>query len=137
MSLNIEVAELMKQPGRVYEVAEKTQYNLALTQEDKEIASVMDAKIREIGNTGFDRDHEIAQFITRTIQDEVYNAPDYLLDSMANRSSIGEFDDYQVMYTPKNTLVAHEAAKGGNVDRSYLNFSAITPVWKNFQVNCF
>lgn len=134
MSLNIEVAELMKQPGKMYEVAEKTQYNLAMAPEDKEIASVMDAKIREIGNTGLDRDHEIAQFLTRTVQEEIFNAPDYLLDSLANRSAIGEFDDYQVMYTPKNTLTAYEAAKGGNVDRSYLNFTAIAPVWKNYQI---
>lgn len=35
MALNIEVAELMKQPGRVYEVAEKTQYNRAMDAEDK------------------------------------------------------------------------------------------------------
>lgn len=30
MALNIEVAELMKKPGRVYSVAEKTQYNLPM-----------------------------------------------------------------------------------------------------------
>ena len=134
MSLNIEVAELMKQPGRVYEVAEKTQYKLNLTQEDKEIASVMDAKIREIGNTGFDRDHEISQFITRTIQDEVFNAPDYLLDNLFERNSISEFDDFAGVEVAKNTLIAHEAAKGGNVDRSYLNFSMVYPTWKNIQV---
>lgn len=137
MSLNIEVAELMKQPGRVYEVAEKTQYKLNLTQEDKEIASVMDAKIREIGNTGFDRDHEISQFITRTIQDEVFNAPDYLLDNLFERGTVGEFDDYMGAEVAKNTLTAYEAAKGGNVDRSYLNFSMVSPTWKNLQVKYF
>ena len=137
MSLNIEVAELMKQPGRVYEVAEKTQYKLNLTQEDKEIASVMDAKIREIGNTGFDRDHEISQFITRTIQDEVFNAPDYLLDNLFERNVISEFDDFAGVEVAKNTLIAHEAAKGGNVDRSYLNFSMVYPTWKNLQVKYF
>lgn len=134
MSLNIEVAELMKQPGRVYEVAEKTQYNLALTQEDKEIASVMDAKIREIGELGYDKDHEIAQFLNRVINDEIYNAPDELLTSMFDIGSIGEFDDYQVMRTPQNTMKAYEAAKGGNVDRSYLNFVTLTPKTVNLQV---
>ena len=34
MALDIEVAELMKQPGRVFEVAEKTQYNRAMDAED-------------------------------------------------------------------------------------------------------
>ena len=44
MALDIEVAELMKQPGRVYEVAEKTQYNRAMDAEDKEIAEVVGAQ---------------------------------------------------------------------------------------------
>ena len=48
MALNIEVAELMKQPGRVYEVAEKTQYNRAMDAEDKEIAEVVGAHVAEV-----------------------------------------------------------------------------------------
>lgn len=134
MALMTEVAELMKQPGRVYEVAERTQYNLSFNTEDKEIAETLDAWAREIGNLGYDRDHMIAQFISRTVQDELYNAPDELLDVMFNRGSIGEFDDYQIARVPKNTLVAYEAAKGGNVDRSYLNFETVKPTWHNVQV---
>ena len=34
----------------------------------------------------------------------------------------------------KNTLVAHEAAKGGVVDRSWIDLSAVYPTWKNRQV---
>lgn len=48
MALNIEVAELMKQPGRVYEVAEKTQYNRTMDAEDKEIAEVVGAHVEEL-----------------------------------------------------------------------------------------
>ena len=45
MALNIEVAELMKKPGRVYSVAEKTQYNRSMDAEDKEIAEVVGAHV--------------------------------------------------------------------------------------------
>lgn len=132
--LNTEIAEVMQAPGKVYEVAEKTQYNRVLNGEEKEIAEVMDAFVRDVGKTGRDTDKQIASFITKTVQDELYNAPDELLDSMFDRGNIGEFDDFQAERTVKNTLVAHEAAKGGNVPRSYLHLEALTPVWHNLQV---
>ena len=94
----------------------------------------MDAFVRDVGKTGRDTDKQIASFITKTVQDELYNAPDELLDSMFDRGNIGEFDDFQAERTVKNTLVAHEAAKGGNVPRSYLHLETLTPVWHNLQV---
>lgn len=132
--LNTEIAEVMQAPGKVYDVAEKTQYNRVLNGEEKEIAEVMDAFVRDVGKTGRDTDKQIASFITKTVQDELYNAPDELLDSMFDRGNIGEFDDSQAERTVKNTLVAHEAAKGGNVPRSYLHLETLTPVWHNLQV---
>lgn len=133
MALNIEVAELMKKPGRVYSVAEKTQYNLPMDAEDKEIAEVCEAHINELIDKG-DPDREIAQFVNRTVTDDTYNAPDELLDAMFEHGTIGENDDYQASRTVKNTLVAHEAAKGGNVPKSYLHYEVIKPTWKNIQV---
>lgn len=133
MALNIEVAELMKKPGRVYSVAEKTQYNLPMDAEDKEIAEVCEVHINELIDKG-DPDREIAQFINRTVTDDTYNAPDELLDAMFEHGTIGENDDYQASRTVKNTLVAHEAAKGGNVPKSYLHYEVIKPTWKNIQV---
>ena len=53
---------------------------------------------------------------------------------MFDRGSIGEFDDEEFVKTPKNTLEAHEAAKGGTVDRSYIDFTAIKPITKNRQI---
>lgn len=50
------------------------------------------------------------------------------------RGSVGEFDDVEYTKTPVNTLVSHEAAKGGVVDRSWIDFSALTTTWKNRQV---
>lgn len=134
MSLKIEVAELMEKPGVMYDVAEKVEYKRNLTNEEKEIFEISDAWCREIGKTGKDNDHEIAAFVNRVVNEEIYNAPDELLDSLFDRGSIGEFDDEEFIKTPKNTLEAHEAAKGGTVDRSYIDFTAVKPITKNRQI---
>lgn len=134
MSLKIEVAELMEKPGVMFDVAEKVEYKRNLTNEEKEIFEISDAWAREIGKTGNDKDCEIAAFVNKVVNEEIYNAPDELLDSMFDRGSIGEFDDEEFVKTPKNTLEAHEAAKGGTVDRSYIDFTAIKPITKNRQI---
>ena len=134
MSLKIEVAELMEKPGVMFDVAEKVEYKRNLTNEEKEVFEISDAWAREIGKTGNDKDCEIAAFVNKVVNEEIYNAPDELLDSMFDRGSIGEFDDEEFVKTPKNTLEAHEAAKGGTVDRSYIDFTAIKPITKNRQI---
>ena len=53
---------------------------------------------------------------------------------MFDKDSIGEFDDYEIEKTPKNTLVAYDAAKGGNVNKSYIDGSILKPTWKHGQV---
>lgn len=132
--LRTEISELMSQDGKMYEVAQKTEYNLKLTSEEKEIAQICDAWAREIGEKGMDNDHEIAAYIKRTVTDEVYNAPDELLDQLFDRGSVGEFDDVEYEKEAKNTLVSYEAAKGGNVDKSWIDFTALGATWKNRQV---
>lgn len=132
--LRTEIAELMNKDNIMYEIAQKTEYGLNLNAEEKEISQICDAWAKEIGERGVDNDHEIAAYIKRTVVDEVYNAPDELLDLMFDRGSVGEFDDVESEKEAKNTLVAYEAAKGGNVDKSWIDFSALTPTWKNRQV---
>lgn len=132
--LKTEVSEIMNKNGLVFQVAEKTNYKLNLTNEEKEVYEVCDAWAKEIGKTGYDKEHAIASFVSKVVNDEIYNAPDELLDTMFDRGTIGEFDDFEVSKTPLNTLVAHEAAKGGTVDRSWLDFGTIKPTTKNRQV---
>ena len=132
--LTSEVQDLMSKKHVLYDVAERVEYKRDLNAEQKDAAAVMDAWAREIGETGKDPDCQVAAYIKRTVQDEVYNAPDELLDQLFVRGSVGEFDDVEYNKTPKNTLVIHEAAKGGVVDRSWIDFSAIRPVWQNRQV---
>ena len=134
MSLKVEVAEIMEKPGIMYDVAEKVEYKQSLNSEEKDIYEISDAWCREIGKTGNDKDNEIAAFVNKVVNEEVYNAPDELLDTIFDRGTIGEFDDEEFVKTPKNTLEAHEAAKGGTVDRSFIDFSVIKPITKNRQI---
>lgn len=134
MALRTEIAELMNKPGTMFDVAEKVEYKRNLSAEEKEIFEISDAWVREIGKTGNDKDHEIAAFVNKVINEEIYNAPDELLDQLFDRGSIGEFDDAEYTKTPKNTLEAHDAAKGGTVDRSWIDWTAIKPITKNAQI---
>lgn len=134
MAINTEIEDLMEKEGVLFEVAEKVNYKRELNAEEKEIAEISDAWCREIGKTGKDPECSIAEFINRTVNEELYNAPDELLDQIFDRDSVGEFDDVESNKDPKNTLVAHEAAKGGNVDRSYIDIGVVKPTWKNRQV---
>lgn len=131
--IKMEIAELIKDMS-MYELAEKTIKRIALTDSEKTVVSDLDRHFKEIGKKGFDEKHEISAFIQRVVNEEIYNAPDELLDLMFDRGTIGEMDDFTATTEPKNTLVAYEAAKGGNVDRSFLDVSVLTPVWKNYQV---
>lgn len=132
--LNTEIAEIMNTEGKMFEWASKVEYKRNLTSEDKEISTVVDAWAKEIGEKGADRDNELSNFITKTITPEVYDKPDALLSTMFNRGSVDEFDDFEVDVEAKNTLKAYDAAKGGNVPKSYLDTSVLKPTWKHKQV---
>jgi len=132
--LNTEIAEIMKKDNILFDVAEKVEYKIDLNAEETEIAEVSNAWAKQIGETGKDPEGTIAAYTKKTVQDELYNAPDELLDRILNKGSIGEFDYTEYDTTPKNTLIAHEAAKGGVVERSWIDFSVIKPVIKNRQV---
>lgn len=134
MAITSEIKDIMSKEGVLFDVAEKVEYKRQLNAEEKEIAEISDQWAKEIGKTAKDPECIIAEFINRTVNEEVYNAPDELLDQIFDRGSIGEFDDVEGHKDPKNTLVAHEAAKGGTVDRSYIDISVLKPTWKNRQV---
>ena len=132
--LKTEISQLMNENGRVFEWATKVDKGLNLNAEDKEISQVIDAWAKQIGERGVDSNNELAEYIVKTVSPEVYDVPDQLLDSMFNRGSIAEFDDFQITTTPKNTLAAREAGKAGTVDKSYLDFSNVKPTYKHLQI---
>ena len=112
-----EIAEAAKNTN-TYELAAKTVRNIALNDTEKETASYLDEWARKIGETGHDANHEIASFVTRTVNQEFYDAPDELLDQMFDRGNIGEFDDFEA----------------GNVWKSYLDYGQCKPEWFNRQI---
>jgi len=132
--LKTEVAELIGSTN-IFEIAAKTNRQVVLTDSEKEVASQFDEWARKIGETGKDAENQIAAFVTRVVRDELTDAPSELLDMIFDRGTIGEFDDYEASIEPiKNTLVAYEAAHGGNVPRSHLDIASLRPVWRNRQV---
>lgn len=140
MSIKTEIAEMMENEGQVYSLAEKIVYNerynlqTSLTNEEKEISSIVDAWAKDIGTKGSDSNNELSSFIVKTITDPVYQTPNSLIETMFETDAIGEFDDYIIDKTAKNTLVAYDAAKGGNVDKSYMDGESMTPTWKHSQI---
>lgn len=130
---NIEIAEAIKDTN-MYELACKTNAELDLTDSEKVTVSQLDAYFKKVGERGADPEHEIAAFVKKAINEEIYNAPDELLDYLFNRDNIGEFDDFEGVTDPKNTLVAYETAKGANVKRSFLDIGVLKPAWFNLQI---
>ena len=133
-TVNSEMKELMSKEHVLFDIAEKVNYGKSITAEEKEIVDISDAWAREVGETGKDPDCEIATYVKKVVQDEIYNAPDELLDQIFERGSIDEFDNVEYDKVGKNTLIVHDAAKGGVVDRSWIDLSAIVPVVRNKQV---
>lgn len=130
---NIEIAEAIKDTN-MYELACKTNAELDLTDSEKTTVAQLDAYFKKVGERGADPEREIAAFIRKAVNEEIYNAPDELLDYLFNRDTIGEFDDFEDVTDPKNTLVAYETAKGANVKRSFLDIGVLKPQWFNLQI---
>lgn len=131
--LKNEIASVMEDNGRMIEWASAIKYQNTLTNEMKEVSELADAWARELGKTGKDRDEELAALITKTFTPEVVTMPSSLIERMFDQNNIGEFDDYRVEKAPKNTIRVHDAVIGGNVDRSYIDHTVLTPTWRGLQ----
>ena len=129
----LEIASAIKDVN-MYELASKSNARVVLDEEEKAIAAQVDEWAKEIGNTGNDKDHQIAAFVQRVITDQYENYPLPILDQIFDRGSVGEDEGVEYTRNPKNTLKAVEAAQGGNVERSFLDIEKLTPVIKNLQV---
>lgn len=136
--MNLELSDIMKQDGRMIEWANRVEYNKGtltkMDAEDQEIAQVVDAWSKKIGKTGYDEHHELSALITKSITAEDVAAPYELIDRLFDTTTIGEFDDYRETKQPKNTYKAYEAIPGGNVDRSFVDHSVLTPKYTTLQV---
>ena len=132
--MNTELSAIMNQSGRMVDWANAIKYSPAeLTAEDKEISAVTDAWVRELGKTGYDKDHELSALITKTFTPETVSAPSELIDMLFDNDSIGEFDDYRVTVDPKNTIQVYDAITGGNVPRSFIDHKVLKPTFCTLQ----
>lgn len=132
--LKTELSEVMSTNGRVVEWANTIKYDVAnQTPEDKDISEVIDAWAKDLGKSGHDSEHELSAMIIKAIDTEVVRTPSALIDRMFDSGSIGEFDDMRGEKEPKNTIKVYESVNGGNVDRSFIDFSVLTPSWTSLQ----
>lgn len=131
--LKHEIAEIVNSVD-MYELAHKTVKGLALGDAETEAQKQLDQWAKYVGSTGHDPNREIAAFVERVVNDEIVQPPESILDYAFDRGMIGEFDAYEAYGAPKNTLIAYEAAPGGNVPRSFLDLSATEPKYVNLQV---
>lgn len=130
--LKFEIAEVIEN-GNLYELSEKINYNRPLTKEEKEISELGDAWVKETAEK-HDPNKEFAAYIQKVVEEEIYDLPTEFMEAIFEMGSIGEFDVVDYTYVAQNTLQAHEAAKGGVVDRSFIDFKIFAPQTRNFQI---
>lgn len=128
-----EFSEILKRPEALTEWASVVVYKGQMTDEQKDITDGVDEVVRKIGETGYDRDHDLSAMIKRAFTPDVVTGASDLLDRMFDQTSIGEFDDIRVEVDPKNTFKVHEAIPGGNVERSFIDHTVLTPTYKELQ----
>lgn len=131
--LKNEIAEIMLKDNTTATWAKKVKHNIELSNEENEITQVVDAWAKDIGY-GRTSAYELSQFLAKSVQPEVYNAPSEILSQMFDEDGLGEFDDYKADIAPKNTLDAIEAGKNGSVDKSFIDYKALRPTWTHLQI---
>lgn len=137
--MNMELAQYMKQDKAMINWAEKVvarskDKKIELSTEEVEISNEVNKFAREIADSGV-ANIALSQFLTKVLENEVYNAPSEILDAIFSQGEMGEFDDIGLVGSPKNTLIARESApRTGNVDKSYVDFTRGTKQSKHLQL---
>lgn len=135
--MTTEFASRLEQPGYIADWARKVVYNCELSAADMDMNTAADEFWREVGRNGYDPNHELSALITQALTPEVVTAPGEILSRMFTEGNIGEFDDKYVEVMPKNTLRAHEATIGGNVDASFIDHNVLNPTWTSLQIETY
>ena len=130
---NTELSAILDESGRLIDLSNKVKYKAELSAEDVEITKAIDAWAKDVGSTGHDATHELSAMIRKAITQDSVLMPSDLIDRLFDTRTIGEFDDTRVEKAPKNTIKVFESVKGGNVDRSYFDFTTFAPKWTELQ----
>lgn len=131
---NTELAEAIRSID-MYALASKTVHDIALDDNEKEVATKLDEHFKNVGKTGADPAKEIAAFMQKVVNEQLYEAPEEVLDKIFDRGTIGEFDGAEAVIVDKNGLIPYEAAKGGSVERSFIDLTAVAPKVVNLQID--
>lgn len=134
--MNLDFASALERPGFINDWARKVQYNIALSEDEKEMSKAADAFWKEVAATG-DQNKELAALLRRSITLDTVEPAGELLSRLFVEGTVGEFDDVSYEIEPKNTLHAHDAITGGNVDASYIDHSVMLPTWKPLQIETY
>lgn len=116
-----EVSSMLEEKN-IIELSEKVNNN-TLQEDDKEAVALIDAFGKEVGETGVRPENVqmVSELIKRTVDPMVFQPDSSIIYDMFDVGSIGEFDEKIYTGIPKNTLVAHNATRGGNVPKSYVD----------------
>lgn len=125
---NTEVASAVAEKN-IIELSEKAKAN-TLQAEDREAIEIIDNFAREIGTAGksSENTHLVSELIKKTVEPILFEPDQSILGNIFNMGEIGEFDEARYTGLPKNTIVVHDAVRGGNVPKSYVDPSLFTPV---------
>ena len=84
-----ELYSAMDKGGAMMQWADKVKYNAPLTQEESEFSECADAWAKEMGRTGCDPNHELAQLIDKALTVDVMAAPSELISRMFEEGVCG------------------------------------------------
>lgn len=118
---NTEVAEMVKETN-VIELSQKARLN-TLDSAEKEAIDVLDNFAREIGTAGKTTENTtlVSELIKKTVEPLLFQPDQSILYNIFDMDAIGEFDESRFTGVPKNTIKVHDAVRGGNVPKSYVD----------------
>lgn len=118
---NTEVASAIKEKN-ILELSERAKLN-TLQADDKEAIEILDNFAKEVGKSGKTQENTflVSELIKKTVEPVVFQPDDSILGTMFEMGTIGEFDEKKFTGLPKNTIKVYDAARGGNVPKSYVD----------------
>lgn len=125
---NVEVSSVIQEKN-IIELSEKAKLN-TLQADDREAIDIIDNFAKEIGNSGKTTENTflISELIKKTVEPLVFQPEHSILHNIFDMGGIGEFDEERYTGLPKNTIKVHDAVRGGNVPKSYVDPTLFQPV---------
>lgn len=116
-----EVASAVSEKN-IIELSEKARLN-TLQADDREAIEILDNFASEIGTSGKTSENTtlVSELIKKTVEPLLFTPDNSILSEIFDMDSIGEFDEKKFTGLPKNTIKVHDAVRGGNVPKSYVD----------------